>query len=87
MTRISKKTSIDFTALNYLSESAYDSTKWNLGKGLIASNGATAIDKYIAPDFQVIRPMEESTAFAVTQIFTYNHSTTTAYIFGVENST
>lgn len=87
MSRISKKTSIDFTALNYLSESAYDSTKWNLGKGLIASNGATAIDKYIAPDFQVIRPMEESTAFAVTQIFTYNHSTTTAYIFGVENST
>ena len=24
---------------------------------------------------------------AVTQIFTYNHSTTTAYIFGIENST
>lgn len=87
MTRISKKTSIDFTALNYLSESAYDSSKWNLGKGLIANNGATPIDKYIAPDFQAIRPMEESTAFAVTQIFTHNHSSTIAYIFGVENLT
>lgn len=87
MTRISKRTAIDFSNLNYLSESAYDSSKWNLGKGLIANNGATALDKYITPDFQVIRPMEESTAFAVTQIFTYNHSTTTAYIFGIENST
>lgn len=87
MTRISKRTAIDFSNLNYLSESAYDSSKWNLGKGLIANNGATALDKYITPDFQVIRPMEESTAFAVTQIFTYNHSTTTEYIFGIENST
>lgn len=87
MARISKKTSIDFTALNYLSESPYDHTKWNLGKGLIANNGATAIDKYIAPDFQAIRPMEESTAFAVTQIFTHNHSSSVAYIFAVENST
>lgn len=87
MTRISKKTSIDFSNLNYLSESAYDSSKWNLGKGLIANNGATALDKYIAPDFQVIRPMEESTAFAVAQIFAYNHSATICYVFGVENST
>ena len=85
--RISKKTSIDFSNLNYLSESAYDSSKWNLGKGIIANNGATAIDKYIAPDFQAIRPMEESTAFAVTQISAYNLSSTICYIFWVENST
>lgn len=83
--RISKRTAVDFSNLNYLSESAYDSSKWNLGKGLIANNGGTAIDKYIAPDFQAIRPMEESTAFAVTQIFTHNHSSSIAYIFGVEN--
>ena len=87
MTRISKRTAVDFSNLNYLSESAYNSSKWNLGKGLIANNGATAIDKYIAPDFQAIRPMEESTAFAVTQIFTHNHSSSVAYIFAVENST
>ena len=49
--RISKRTAVDFSNLNYLSESAYDSSKWNLGKGLIANNGATAVDKYIAPDF------------------------------------
>ena len=73
--------------LNYLSESAYDYTKWNLGKGLIYNAGATAIDKYIAPDFQAIRPMEESTAFAVTQIYAYNLSSTICYVFGVENST
>lgn len=73
--------------LNYLSESAYDYTKWNLGKGLIYNNGASAIDKYIAPHFDVIRPMEESTAFAALFSVLYNLSTTTAYIFGIENST
>ena len=73
------------STLNYLSESAYDPTKWNLGKGIIFNNGASAIDKYAAPDFQAIRPMEESTAFAVLQIYAHNHSTNTAYIFGVEN--
>ena len=72
------------TTLNYLSESAYDSTKWNLGKGLIYNDGVTAVDKYIAPDFQAIRPMEESTAFAVNQIYAYNLSTTICYVFGVE---
>lgn len=75
------------STLNYLSESAYDSTKWNLGKGLIYNAGATAIDKYIAPDFQAIRPMEESTAFAVTQISAYNLSSSICYVFGVENLT
>lgn len=75
------------STLNYLSESAYDYTKWNVGKGLIYNAGATAIDKYIAPDFQAIRPMEESTPFAVTQIYAHNHSTTIAYVFGVENLT
>ena len=73
------------STLNYLSESAYDYTKWNLGKGLIYNAGATAIDKYIAPDFQAIRPMEESTPFAVTQIYAHNHSSTICYVFGVEN--
>lgn len=75
------------STLNYLNESAYDYTKWNLGKGLIYNAGATAIDKYIAPDFQAIRPMEESTPFAVTQIFAYNLSSTICYVFGVENLT
>lgn len=73
--------------LNYLSESAYDYTKWNLGKGIIFNNGGTAIDKYAAPDFQAIRPMEESTAFAVVQIAAYNLSSTICYVFGIENST
>lgn len=74
------------STLNYLSESAYDYTKWNLGKGLIYNAGATAVDKYIAPHFSVLRPMEESTAFAAAQISAYNLSTTYAYVFGVENS-
>lgn len=73
------------STLNYLNESAYDYTKWNVGKGLIYNAGATAIDKYIAPDFQAIRPMEESTAFAVVQVYAHNHSATIAYLFGVEN--
>lgn len=73
------------STLNYLNESAYDYTKWNLGKGLIYNAGATAIDKYIAPDFQTIRPMEASTPFAVTQIYSHAHSPTVGYIFGVEN--
>ena len=73
------------TSLNYLSESAYNSAKWNLGKGMIYNAGATAVDKYIAPSFQAIRPMEESTPFAAAYIFAYDLSTTTEYIFGVEN--
>ena len=72
------------STLNYLNESAYDYTKWNLGKGLIYNAGATAIDKYIAPDFQAIRPMEASTAFAVAQIYAHAHSPTVGYVFGVE---
>lgn len=75
------------STLNYLNESAYDYTKWNLGKGLVYNAGATAIDKYISPDFQAIRPMEESTPFAVNQVYAHNHSSTVAYLFGVENST
>lgn len=71
--------------LNYLSESAYDYTKWNMGKGIIFNNGLTALEKYVAPDFQAIRPMEESTPFAVIQIFAYNLSTEICYVFGVEN--
>lgn len=73
--------------LNYLNESAYDYTKWNVGAGMIAKTGVTELDNYIAPDFQVIRPMEESTAFAVSQVAAYNLSSTVAYLFGVENST
>lgn len=75
------------STLNYLSESAYDYTKWNLGKGLIYNAGASAVDKYIAPDFQAIRPLEESTPFAVVQTFAYNLSSTICYIFGIENLT
>lgn len=75
------------STLNYLNESAYDYTKWNLGKGIIYNAGASAVDKYIAPDFQAIRPMEESTAFAVVYSYPYNLSTSIAYIWGVENST
>lgn len=75
------------STLNYLSESSYDSTKWNLGKGLIYNPGSTAIDKYVAPQFDSIRPMEESTAFAVIFTFVHNFSSTYEYVFGLENST
>lgn len=74
------------STLNYLSENAYDYTKWNLGKGLIYNAGATPIDKYIQPQFNAIRPMEESTAFAVAYSFVVNFSPTIDYVFGVENS-
>lgn len=75
------------STLNYLSESAYDSTKWNLGKGIIYNDGGTSLEKYATPDFQAIKPMEESTAFAVVQIAAYNLSTTYCHVFGIENST
>lgn len=74
------------STLNYLSESAYDYTKWNLGRGLIYNAGAAAIDKYIAPQFDCLRPMEESTAFAVSYVFAINFSPTIDYVFGIENS-
>lgn len=74
------------STLNYLSESAYDSTKWNLGKGLIYNTGASALDKYIAPQMSVIRPMEESTPFACVHTDAINFSPTTDYLFGLENS-
>lgn len=88
MTRISIEQLVTTpSTLNYLSENTYDHTKWNLGKGLIYNDGVSAMDKYVAPDFQAIRPMEESTAFAVAQIYAHNHSTTICYVFGVENAT
>lgn len=84
--RRSLRVPVDFSNLNYLSENAYNSSKWNLGKGIIANNGATPIDKYISPDFQAIRPMEESTPFATMASYLHNHSSSIAYIFSAENS-
>lgn len=75
------------STLNYLSESAYDYTKWNLGRGIIYNNGASAIDKYIAPHFDVLRPMEASTAFAGLFSYAVNFSSTYDYVFSLENST
>lgn len=87
MARISKEQLVTTpSTLNYLSESAYDYTKWNLGKGLIYNAGASAIDKYIAPQFSAIRPMEEGTAFASGYTYAINFSATTDYLFGLENS-
>lgn len=86
--RVSKEQLISINDLNYLSESSYDYTKWNLGKGVIYNEfGVNPEDKWIAPDFQAIHPMEESTAFAVVQIAAYNLSSNICYVFGVENST
>lgn len=75
------------STLNYLSESSYDHTKWNLGKGIIYNPGSLAIDKYVSPHFDAIRPMEESTSFAVVYTYAYNFSPTIDYVFGLENST
>jgi hypothetical protein len=73
--------------INYLSETPYDSTKWNLGNGITYNNGGTQVDKYFAPQFNVIRPLEESTPFAVIYTYSYNFSPTIDYVFGIENST
>lgn len=81
MTRIAIENLVTSTTPNYLNESAYDYTKWNVGSGMIVKSGVTELDNYIAPDFQVIRPMEESTAFAVTQVAAYNLSSTIGYLF------
>lgn len=75
------------STLNYLSENAYDYTKWNVGKSMIYNAGATPADKYITPHFDALRPMEESTAFAAVRIAAYNLNTTYLQIFGVENLT
>jgi hypothetical protein len=88
MSRVSLEQLVTTPLLNYLSESAYDHTKWNVGKGLIFNNsGSLPIDKYISPSFQAIRPMEESTAFAALYSFAYNLSPNVAYVFAVENAT
>ncbi len=75
------------STLNYMSESAYDSTKWNLGKGIVYNAGATPEDKYVSPIFEAVRPMEESASFAVAYAYPYNFNASTTYIFGVEAST
>ena len=85
--RLSKEINITDTTLNFLNESAYDYTKWNIGAGMIVKSGPNEIDNYTAPDFQVIRPVEESTPFAVIQVASYIHSPLYSYLFGVENST
>lgn len=81
--RLSVETLIDSTNLNYLSENAYDYAKWNLGRALIYNSS----DNSIRPHFDAIRPLEESTSFAVSQIASYNLSTTINYLFGVESAT
>lgn len=87
MARIAKEQLVTTpSTLNYLSESAYDYTKWNLGKGLIYNAGATPINKYIAPQFNAIRPLEEGTAFACLYTYAINYSATEDYVFGLENS-
>lgn len=73
--------------INYIADTAYDSTKWTLGNGIIYNNGGTQVDKYFAPQFNVIRPLEESTPFAIAYIYSYNYTKTIDYVFGVENST
>lgn len=85
--RLSIEKLVTSGGLNYLNESAYDYTKWNVGAGMIVKTGANEVDNYIAPDFQVIRPIEESTPFAVVQVDSYIHSPLTTYLFGVENAT
>lgn len=70
---------------NYLSESSYDFNKWNLWKWWIFNNGSTQEDKYFQAHLNAIRPLEESTPFAVVQIAVHNFSSTIAYIFWVEN--
>lgn len=85
--RLSQEIKLNSSDINYLATSAYNSSKWNLGKGWVFNNGGTAVDKYVTPQFNVIRPMEESTAFAVAYSFSINFSSTIDYVFGVENST
>ena len=72
---------------NYLLESAYDYTKWNLGKGMMKNSGAGAEDNWLAPIFKAIRPSEESTAFVTGFPFLFAKSLTELYLFTVENTT
>jgi len=81
---VNQSISIPWTP-NYLSESAYDFTKWNLWKWWIFNNGVTQEEKYFQAHLWAIRPLEESTPFAVLQIAVHNFSTTVAYVFWVEN--
>jgi hypothetical protein len=88
MTRISYEQLVTTpSTLNYLADTAYDYTKWNIGKGIYYNAGGTAIDRYIAPNFGAIRPVEESTGFAAVYVDAVNFSSTYDYVFGLENST
>lgn len=87
MSRIAKEILLSGASVNFLAKSAYDSSKWNLGKGWIKNNGGTAIDKYAQSQFSVIRPMEESTAFAISYTFAVPFSAAIDYVFGIENAT
>lgn len=71
----------------YLSDSTYSPDAWNLGCGLVKNLGTSSTTRYIAPYFDVIRPLEESTGFAVAAVFSYRKDSTSDYIWGVENST
>lgn len=66
--------------------SSYDSTKWNLGSLFKQYTGPNAEDNYIStiPN-TVIRPMEESTAFAVMYPHVITISPTIDWVFLVEN--
>jgi hypothetical protein len=71
--------------INYLKESAYDYTKWNLGDSITFNDGVSDIDKYINPHYDVLRPNEESTAFLVSAIWAYKFSEEISYLWAAEN--
>lgn len=85
--RLAKEILTTSTTPNYRSTSNYDSTKWNVGSGMIAASGANEYDNYIAPHYESIRPMSEATAFAIGQIAIWAFSSTYTYVFGIEAST
>lgn len=80
--RLSLEQPVTTPAINYLADTSYDYTKWNLGKWIYYDSSTQTM----RPVFNVIRPLEESTSFNALQTYSIRYSSTYDYIFGIENS-
>lgn len=87
MKRFNQSLPLNSSQINYLLDSAYNSTKVNVPKGMVYNNGAIALDRYLTANTMTIRPMEAATAFGVSFPALVEYSDRYDYKFACENAT
>lgn len=87
MKRFNQSLPLNSSQINYLLDTAYNSTKVNAPKGMVYNNGASALDRYLTANTMTIRPMEAATAFGISYPAIIEYSDRYDYKFACENAT